>query len=74
MPKYELPPEKILIIRDISKGRPVKIEAWRYWSIAEDLGWRGITRQEACDAAKWAGRAKSGEEYSIGKKLKLLVK
>lgn len=74
MPKIEQSPEKILIIRDISKGRPVKIEAWKYWSIVEDLGWRGITRQEAYDAAKWAGSAKRGEEYSIGRYLKLLIK
>lgn len=74
MPKIEQPPEKILIIRDISKGRAVKIEAWRYWSIVEDLGWRGVSRQEAYDAAKWAGRAKSGEEYRIGKNLKLFIK
>ena len=39
------------------KGKsPIRIEAWRYWSIMDALQWYGVDRQAASDLAKWCGR------------------
>ena len=47
--------ELIAVIKKNGKG-PIRIEAWRHWSIMDALQWYGIDRQTASDLAKWCGR------------------
>ena len=65
MPKNDDQPERILNIYVTDQKKPIKIEAWKYYEIIDLLRERGVDRQQAYDAAKWAGRARDfGEKYT----------
>ena len=58
MPKYDAQPERILNIHTPDQKKPIRIEAWKYYEIVDELRCRGVDYQNACDAAKWAGRVR----------------
>ena len=58
MPRYDAHQERILNIYTPDQKKPIKIEAWKYYEIIDLLRERGVDRQQAYDAAKWAGRAR----------------
>ena len=65
MPKNEQQSDRMLIIQAPDQKKPIKIEAWKYYEIIDLLRERGVDRQQAYDAAKWAGRARDfGEKYT----------
>ena len=55
----------IAVIR-LGGKNPVRLEAWRYWSIVETLRWFGIDRQTAYDAAKRCGRTHEELTFQVG--------
>ena len=65
MPKYEQQADRTLIIQTPDQKRPILIEAWKYYEIIDLLREHGVDRQQAYDAAKWAGRARDlSEKYT----------
>ncbi len=65
MPKNEQRSDRMLIIQVPDQKKPIKIEAWKYYEIIDLLRERGVDRQQAYDAAKWAGRARDvNEKYT----------
>lgn len=65
MPKNEPQTDRTLIIKVPDQKRSIRIEAWKYYEIIDLLRELGVDRQQAYDAAKWAGRARDlGEKYT----------
>ena len=56
----------VAVIR-LGGKNPVRLEAWRYWSIVETLHWFGIDRQTAYDASKRCGRTHEELSFTVNK-------
>lgn len=54
-----------VVIRTAGK-KPVKVKAWKYFSIINEMAWLGAKRSTAEEAAQWARKAKPGEKYYPG--------
>lgn len=62
--KAAAPEHRLHVI--IRKGRKTeKVETYRYFSIVDILRTFGASRQDAYDAAKWAGRGTDGMEKTV---------
>lgn len=64
MGKNDIQPEKILLIRSFGREKTMKIEAWKYWEIVDELINRGISRKQAHAAAEWASKMRSKGRYT----------
>ena len=64
--KVSIPTEELNAVIQKSGKRPIKIEAWRYYSIVDVLRCYGIDRQEAHDLAKWCCRSHEVVSKTIG--------
>lgn len=55
------------LFADITQGkRRESLKAWQYYSIIDILRDMKAERQAAYDAARWAGRARDGDEKAVG--------
>lgn len=64
MGKNDIQPERILTIRSFGREKAMKIAAWKYWEIVDELINRGVSRKQAHDAAEWASKTRSKGQYT----------
>lgn len=54
--------------------KPIKIDAWRYYSIMDALRWMDVDRQKAADAAKKCGRTHEEISFTVTKEITIELK